>query len=137
MLKQFRTFIHERRDFYYPRFIGSLSFSLFGILFARVMEHQMLDWMLILCGVIMPLTMILTPFIQWLIEYKSNKKAVKQVELDEIMPWGENYLSENRMVLDEETQMALDALNVYDASCKSAQDAAHLINQMSKIYKSK
>lgn len=76
MLKQFRTFIYERRDFYYPRFIGSLSIGLFGILFARVMEHQMLDYILILCGIIIPLTAILVPFLQWNYEFK-NKKVKK------------------------------------------------------------
>lgn len=47
MIKQFRVFIFDRRDFYYPKFIGSLSLSLFGILFARVMDHEMFDWILI------------------------------------------------------------------------------------------
>ncbi|GED72334.1 hypothetical protein BRE01_60360 [Brevibacillus reuszeri] len=83
------------------------------------------------------MTAILAPFIQWVIECKTDKEAAKKEGMDEIIPWGQNYLNENRVVLDEETQMALDTLNEYDASQKSAQDAAHLIDTMSKIFKNK
>lgn len=140
MFKQFVTFVYDKRDFYYPRFIGILCLSLFGILLARLMNHNMFEHILLVCCLLIPLTGIFATFTQWFFEFKTIKKvdAVKHHdEWDEIIPWGQSYLNESRRVLDEKTQKAINALNKYDGSFKSAQDAAYLIDTMSKIYKSK
>lgn len=61
------------------------------------------------------------------LEDNARWTTVKSESLEEVLPWGQNFLNEERAALNEKTQKALEALDAYEQSEKSAQDAAHLI----------